>query len=197
YHVRLSFHPDQFVVINSPKKEVVENSIQDLEYHNTVAKLLNADVINIHAGGAYGDKKSALQRFKTNFNYLSSELRSRLTLENDDKIFVPSDLLPISHELKVPLVYDIHHHRCVLSGTKWDMNIDETSKLCYRTWNREPMFHLSSPLNGWSGRNKRSHHNYINVEDFPEQWKNLTPLTIDIEAKAKEDAIKKLLTEID
>ena len=65
--IRLSFHPDQFVVLSSPHPEVVANSIRELEYQARLAEAVGADVINIHAGGVYGDKPSALQRFSRCF----------------------------------------------------------------------------------------------------------------------------------
>ena len=63
--LRTTFHPDQFVVLNSPTVDVVASSIQEIEYQSEVAQWIGADVINIHAGGAYGDKAAALERFAT------------------------------------------------------------------------------------------------------------------------------------
>ncbi len=70
HDIRTSFHPDQFVVLNSPREDVVEKSIQDLEYHAEVAEWVGADVINIHGGGAYGNKGAALVTFACNVNRL-------------------------------------------------------------------------------------------------------------------------------
>ena len=69
--LRTTFHPDQFVVLNSPKPDVVEQSLQEIEYQAEVAQWIGADVINIHAGGAYGDKEAALERFAKNLARLS------------------------------------------------------------------------------------------------------------------------------
>ena len=60
-----------------------------------------------------------------------------------------------------------------------------------QTWSREPLFHLSSPLNGWGGTNVNKHHDYIDPKDFPDCWLNLD-VTVEIEAKAKELAVLKL-----
>ena len=95
HKLRTCFHPDQFVVLNSPRPDVVEKSVQELEYQGEVAEWIGADVINIHGGGAYGDKPKALADFARNLDRLSSRVRSRLTVENDDKIYTPADLLPI------------------------------------------------------------------------------------------------------
>ncbi len=185
--IRTVFHPDQFVVLNSPRADVVAKSIQDLEYHAEVAQWTHADVINIHAGGAYGDKPTALVAFARNLQRLSPAARSRLTLENDDKIFTPSDLLPLCRAEGLPLVYDVHHHRCMPD----DLTIEQATSAALTTWDREPLFHLSSPLNGWSGSLPRRHHDYIDAKDFPEVWKPLA-VTVEVEAKAKELAVARL-----
>ena len=95
HKIRTVFHPDQFVVLNSPNADVFDKAIQDLEYQAEVAEWVQADVINIHGGGAYGDKAVALETFARNLERLSPAVRLRLTVENDDKIFTPSDLLPV------------------------------------------------------------------------------------------------------
>lgn len=186
--IRLTFHPDQFVVLNSPNEEVVKRSIADLEYHGMMAQLLGADVINIHGGGAYGDKPSAIRRFAQNFCRLSKEVQDVLTVENDDKIFTPEDLLPLCCDLKIPLVYDVHHHRCHPDT----LSLPEATERALATWDREPLFHLSSPKEGWGAKNPRFHHDFIDPSDVPKEWMNLNPLTIDIEAKAKEVAVLRL-----
>ena len=187
-NIRLTFHPDQFVVLNSPKEEVVERSIADLEYNGMMAKLVGADVINIHGGGGYGDKDAAIKRFAKIFGRLSSNVQSLLTLENDDRVFTPTDLIPLCNNLNIPFVYDVHHHRCLPD----QLTIAQATKKALTTWDREPLFHISSPKEGWISRKKRLHDDFINLEDLPGEWKEIDPLTIDIEAKAKELAVIKL-----
>ncbi|HKZ39226.1 MAG TPA: hypothetical protein VJ184_16300 [Chryseolinea sp.] len=48
--------------------------------------------INIHIGGAYGDKKTALERFIKNVSRLPETAERRITIENDDKFKDPDDL---------------------------------------------------------------------------------------------------------
>jgi UV DNA damage endonuclease len=191
-NVRLGFHPDQFVVLNSPREDVVEKSIKDLLYHAFLAELLGADVINIHGGGMYGDKLEALKRLRKTISKLPSKITSRLTLENDDKCYTPSDLLPVCEEFSIPLVYDVHHHRCL----KDNLTEEEASEKAYETWNREPLFHISSPKEGWEDSKRSRHHDYIDLEDFPSFWKAMLPLTVEVEAKAKERAVIQLCNEI-
>ncbi len=190
HNIRLTFHPDQFVVLNSPDPDVVARSIQDLEYHALAAGLVGADVINIHGGGGYGDKPSALARFAENFHKLSPEARALLTVENDDKVYTPSELLPLCAELGIPLVYDVHHHRCLPDA----LTVESATEQALASWNREPLFHVSSPKDGWKGPKPEQHADFIDPEDLPECWKKIHPLTIEVEAKAKEAAVDALRT---
>jgi UV DNA damage endonuclease len=190
-NVRLSFHPDQFIVPTSPRDEVARASLAELEYHGEVAQWIGADVINLHAGGAYGDKQATLWRWPEALERLSQRVRSRLTLENDDRIFSPSELLPLCEKTGIPFVYDAHHHRCLPDG----VSEAETTARAVATWNREPLFHLSSPATGWSGKNPSPHDDMIDVRDFPNAWRPLT-LTVDVEAKAKEQAVKRLAADL-
>ncbi len=189
--LRTCFHPDQFVVLNSPRTDVVEKSVQELEYQAEVAEWIGADVINIHGGGAYGDKQKALADFARSLDRLSSRVRSRLTVENDDMTYTPADLLPICRSTGVPLVYDVHHHRCNPDG----QTVGQATRKALATWDREPMFHISSPLDGWNGPKPERHHDFIDVTDFPECWRR-KKLTVEIEAKAKEVAVAKLLADL-
>jgi UV DNA damage endonuclease len=76
-------------VMNSPRPDVVANSISELEYQCEVAEWVGADVVNIHGGGGYGNKPDALARFAQNFKRLSRRVRTRLTVENDDTTYTP------------------------------------------------------------------------------------------------------------
>ena len=191
HDIRLCFHPDQFVVLNSPREDVVDRSIAELEYQSEVAEWIQAEVVNIHGGGAYGDKPAALDAFAVNFARLSTRVKERLTVENDDVTYSPEELLPLCDKLGIPLVYDAHHHRCLPD----ELSIEEATKAALTTWNREPMFHLSSPLEGWDGPNPRRHHDYIDLLDFPDCWRDLE-ITVEVEAKAKELAVQKLHKEL-
>lgn len=185
--LRTSFHPDQFVVLNSQRPDVVEASIRELEYQAEVAEWIGADVINVHGGGAFGDKQKALAEFARNLDRLSARARSRLTVENDDRLFTPADLLPVCRATGIPLVYDVHHHRCNRDG----MTVEEATEQAISTWDREPMFHISSPIGGWHGQKSERHHDFIDIHDFPKCWNKLNT-TVEVEAKAKEVAVLKL-----
>ncbi|MSN26539.1 MAG: UV DNA damage repair endonuclease UvsE [Geobacter sp.] len=192
--IRLSFHPDQFVVLSSPHVTVVENSIRELEYQAMLAEAVGAEVINVHAGGVYGDKHLALSRFGAVFQGLSETLRSRLTVENDDISYTVRDLLPLCRELAVPLVYDVHHHRCNPDG----LTVAEATEQAAETWRtvgREQYCHISSPRNGWSSGDPKPHADYIDPVDFPDCWLG-REMTVDVEAKAKELAVVRLMQDL-
>lgn len=192
--IRLSFHPDQFVVLSSPHAAVVANSIRELEYQGLLAEAVGAEVINLHAGGVYGDKLQALQRFGEVFADLSEAVKSRLTLENDDQSYTVRDLLPVSERFSIPLVYDVHHHRCNPDR----LSIEEATHLAGETWQavgREQYCHVSSPRAGWQSGSPKPHADYIDRDDFPACWLG-QEMTVDIEAKAKELAVIRLMDDL-
>ena len=189
--LRLTFHPDQFILLSALDPEITRKSILDLEYQTEVASWVKADVINIHAGGGYGNKSEALARLATVIRALPQAARSRLTLENDDRVYTPADLLPLCRATGVPFVYDVHHHRCLPDS----LSVEAATAQAQATWNREPLFHLSTPRDGHDSKKPSPHHDFIAWPDFPEEWLGLD-LTVEVEAKAKEVAIARLRREL-
>lgn len=185
--IRLTFHPDQFILLSSPDPEITRKSIEELDYQAEVSEWTGADVINIHAGGAYGDKPAALARVARALEKLPPRVLKLLAFENDDRLYTPADLLPFCGKHGIPFIYDIHHHRCAPDK----LSEQAVTALALKTWNREPLFHVSSPKYGWEGGAPRPHHDYIDIKDFPACWRGLA-ITVEVEAKAKELAIKKL-----
>lgn len=183
--VRLSFHPDQFVVLNSERESVVAASIEEMEVQGEIAALVGADVLTLHAGSSAGGEAASLDRLERGIEALPPDARSRLALENDDRRFTPASLLPLCERLTVPLVYDVHHHRC----NPDTLSVVEATELAESTWReREPHFHISSPRDGWGAVDTRPHADYVMPDDFPEAWRGRR-ITIDVEAKAKERAV--------
>ena len=187
--IRLSFHPDQFVVLNSARAEVVRFSAEELEFQAGIAELVGADTVCLHAGSAAGGVTDAVERLERGIDLLSERVRVRLALENDDHRFAPADLLPLCRRTGVPLVYDAHHHRCHGDG----LSVEEATELAAGTWEgREPWAHISSPREGWTASNPRPHADYVDPADFPEVWLRRR-MTVDVEAKAKERAVLALM----
>lgn len=189
--IRLTFHPDQFVLLSSADPEITLKSIEELQYQSEMCDWIGADVINIHGGGGYGEKKAALDRVGRALDKLSGRLRKRLAFENDERVYTPSELLPFCKKFGVPFVYDVHHHRCLPDG----LSIERATALALKTWDREPLFHVSSPKFGWKSGRPGPHHDYIAAGDLPDCWRKLD-ITVEVEAKAKELAVKRLLRQL-
>lgn len=144
--VRISSHPGPFNKL-AGSGVTLENTIKELETHSQIFDLMKLPAshwnkINIHVGGAYGNKPETLQRFSQNFKKLSSTLQSRLTIENDDKpgLFNVQDLTYL-HELSgIPIVFDYFHHS-LHPGTHTE---EEAFLAAYKTWDVKPVFHYSS-----------------------------------------------------
>jgi UV DNA damage endonuclease len=188
--IRLSEHPDQFLVGNSLRHDVVTSTIAELEWRGALGAALGVDVICLHVGSGVPDRGQALARWEDTLARLSTKVRTRLAFENDDRAFSPADILPASLAWNIPLVYDAHHHR-VLGDS---LSVEEATELAVASWgDREPYFHLSSPRAGWDNGDARPHHDMIDVADWPQAWTAMweagLSFTVDIEAKAKERAV--------
>jgi UV DNA damage endonuclease len=183
--VRLSFHPDQFVVLNSESERVVTASIVEMEHQARVARMLGAQALTLHGGGKAGGSSTALDRLAKGIDRLSVDARELLALENDDRSFSPAELLPFCERSGVPFVYDVHHHRC----NSDEMSVAESTHRGIATWgDREPWMHISSPRDGWDVANPRLHADFIDPDDVPKEWIGKR-ITVDVEAKQKERAV--------
>lgn len=185
--IRISTHPGPFVVLTSPKQEVVKNSIADLEMHGLIFDLMGLsrtpyNKINIHCNGVYGNKQTAMDRFCANFKRLSPSVQSRLTVENDDKasMYSVKDLMYIHEQIGIPIVFDYHHHRFCTGG----LTEEEALRLAATTWKNgiTPVVHYSEPR---EGSKPQAHADYITA--LPDNY-GMT-LDVMVEAKAKEKAI--------
>ena len=192
--IRLSFHPGPFNILSSNKDYVVANSIVDLSIHGKIMDTMgmprnhNAK-INIHIGASYGDRKSAMERFCKNFNLLNDSVKSRLTIENDDRpnLFSTKDLYEgIYKNTSCPIVFDYHHHKFRNNG---DSEQDALA-MAVSTWGKIiPTCHYSESACLKEGKKKvlNAHSDYIydKIENYGHR------LDIVIEAKAKEKALMK------
>ena len=147
--VRVSAHPGPFNKL-AGEGATLKNTIKDLETHSEVFDLMNLQAspwnkINIHVGGAYGDKTETLKRFARNFHLLSENLRGRLTVENDDKggLYTVKELEPLHEMIGIPVVFDYFHHK-LHPGTQTEEEAFITACNTWRTWNVRPTFHYSS-----------------------------------------------------
>jgi UV DNA damage endonuclease len=199
---RVTTHPGQFTQLGSPRKQVIDNAVRDLEFHNELLSLLklppqqNRDAVMIlHLGGAYGDKPAAIARFKENYAKLSQGIKNRLVLENDDVVWSVHELLPLCQELNIPMVLDFHHHNIIFDETQireGTKDIMDLYPAIIETWTKKgitPKMHYSESCPDAIGRTKRRKHS-PRVMTLPP-----CPDTMDlmIEAKDKEQAVFELM----
>lgn len=195
---RLTSHPGQFNVLCSPTPRVVERCITDLSIHGTIFDWLEQPrtqqaKINIHLGGAYGDKESAMKRWCENYLKLPESVKTRITVENDDKASMYSvvDLYEgVYKQTGVPIVFDFHHHKFCTGG----LSEQDALELALSTWPTDvkPVVHYSESRSDEYEDPKikpQAHSDYI--KDKINTYGN--DVDVMIEAKAKELARAKYL----
>ncbi|MBS0350267.1 MAG: UV DNA damage repair endonuclease UvsE [Proteobacteria bacterium] len=149
-NVRISMHPDQFVVLNSPMQSVFTRSIAELVYHAEFLNLLGLNrtaKIQIHLGGVYQNKKDSMVRFCQNYQNLSAMIKERLVIENDDHLYSVQDCYRVYQQIKIPIIFDNLHHQCLNNGE----TIHQALALCSSTWEKidgKPMVDYSEQQKG-------------------------------------------------
>jgi UV DNA damage endonuclease len=163
--IRISMHPDQFTLINSPDSKIHQRSVSELLYHSKVLDCMGLDFsskVQIHIGGVYGDKNKSMARFIRRYEKLDARIRNRLVIENDDRSYSLRDCLCIFKETGIPILFDVFHHELFNSGE----TLEEAFKLFARTWRLNdgiPMVDYSSQEDGQRiGTHARS----IDIETF-------------------------------
>ena len=146
---RLTFHPGHFNVLGSPNPTVVNKTIKELNQHSEIMNIMGLsrthyNKINIHIGGAYGDKQATLDRWINNYHKLCFSTQERLTVENDDKasMFSVKELYEgIYKKIGVPIVFDFYHHKFCTGG----LTEQEALELALSTWPKGivPLTHYS------------------------------------------------------
>ena len=148
HDIRLTCHPGPFNKLCSPNEQVVLNTIKDLEINGQMMDLLCQPrspwaKINVHVGAAYNDKPTALATFCKNFDRLSDAVKSRLTVENDDKesLYSTQELYDgVFKQINIPIVHDYHHHTMCTGG----LSQHDAVALALTTWGDVvPVVHYS------------------------------------------------------
>lgn len=197
-NLRVDTHPDQFNVINSVNSKTVENTTRNLVVHSNFFEDINYNngKMVLHVGGKQDGIDLASKRFIDNFKKLPKEITSKIILENDDKSFSAMDTLNICKNLNIPMVLDLHHHKCHNNNESLLKILEDFIS----TWNNEyfpPKIHYSTPR---AHKLDRKHADYINAIEFVnflELFKTLdTNLDVMIEAKNKDLALFKLHNDI-
>ncbi len=192
--MRITFHPGPFNVLCSPNESVVEKSFNDLRKHSEIMNMMGLPEtfeypINIHVGGAYGDRIASLGRFVENWKRLPETVQKRLVIENDDKASMYS--VPLLHEhlhktIGIPITFDGHHQRCY---GRWN-EYEEDLKLALSTWKVygvRPLTHYSSSSKVYENSETKvqTHADYIyeTIPTFGEDF------DVELEAKSKDFAL--------
>ncbi len=191
--IRLSMHPGQYTVLNSPHKKVVTNAVADLLYHGQVLTTMglgSEHKIVLHIGGAYGDKPGAMGRFVSTYRTLPSSVKERLVIENDDKLYTISDVLAIGEEIGCPVVFDNLHHR--INPSAEALTDQQWIEMCAKTWNPKDgkqKIHYSQQD---SRKKPGSHSPTIALPDFLMFYDALPDKDIDIMLEVKDKNISAL-----
>ncbi|QVK17584.1 UV DNA damage repair endonuclease UvsE [Mycoplasmatota bacterium] len=187
--LRISMHPDQYTVLNSKRSEVVKFSIDYLKYHSEILEKISGQDMILHVGGVGGNKIEAIERFINQYQLLDSKIKRYLRIENDDKSFTISDVIDIYHRTGIPIVLDLHHHRCLVDKPLTNNQIDTIKK----SWSGlTPKIHISS---GKTCNKDRRHHDYITHEDCEIIKKISGKMNVDVmvEAKKKDLAVLEVM----
>ncbi|MCX8178397.1 MAG: UV DNA damage repair endonuclease UvsE [Candidatus Aenigmarchaeota archaeon] len=174
--IRISMHPDQFVLLNAKNEEIVKRSIKEIEWHCELLDSLNLDEkakVQIHVGGIYDDKENSIKRFLKTYSILPRKIKKRFVIENDDRLYSLKDCLRISKKAKIPIVFDSFHHNVLNNNESTRDAVIDASK----TWKKSDgilmVDYSSQQKNSKTGK----HSEHIDIIDF----KNFLKITKGIE----------------
>ncbi|WP_064091617.1 UV DNA damage repair endonuclease UvsE [Rossellomorea aquimaris] len=196
--MRVDFHPDHFVLLNTKDVDVLKNTFKTLKMHEALLKGMGIDPTHrcvLHVGGAYDDKEKALEQFIHNWALTPVSLQRMIMLENDDTVFSAADALYLCEKLGIPLVFDYHHH-LAYNERDWKLDWDRI----VQTWSQSPLsvkMHISSPR---SPEEFKAHGDTIDSKMFLDFLHGIKE-TVDqvdcmIEAKWKDDALFQLVEDL-
>lgn len=195
--LRVPMHPGQYTVLNSPHRSVVAAARAELQYHADFLDQLGLDQthkIILHVGGLYGDRDTSLDRFRRQFHSLPANVRSRLVLENDEHNYGTEDVLALSGNLGVPMVFDYLHH----IAREEEPPTKRLLTRIYERWSRSdgrPEVHYSTQR---AGSRVGSHADMISTKGFMQFIQLLPAVDVDVmlEAKSKDMALLSLRSKL-
>lgn len=190
--MRISFHPDQFVVINAPSKTIRQNSIKELLYQAQLLELLGMGTqhkLQIHVGGVYGDKNESIRRFILSYRELPELIKNHLVIENDDRLYTVSDCYAIHEATGIPIIFDNLHHTLNPNGE----SMRDAMERCFSTWQPErdgvPMVDYSSQQ---AEMRVGKHADHIDIEQFRQYLAESKGLDFDIMLEIKDKDVSAL-----
>ena len=187
--IRVSMHPGQYTVLNALNEAIVEQSIREITWHTHFLDALKVNSMSkvvLHIGGVYDDKVQAMERFIKNFQRLDDLVKARIVLENDEKNYTIKDVLTLSSQVHVPVVFDVLHHQ--INPPK-DQNFSDVDWICKarKTWNfttdgRQKIHYSQQKLGGKTG----AHSDTIDVDSFKTFYETIKHLDLDIMLEVKD-----------
>lgn len=211
--IRLSFHPSQYVLLNSPDPVLTQKSINDLASQADMLDRMGLGpeaVLVTHVGGVYDDREASRARWAETWKTLPEPVRRRLVLENDDLRFSAADVLWIHEATGVRLIFDYQHFWC-LNPEGLDM-VDALRRVL-ASWPKgeRPKIHFSSPrteLRTLERKNRKTgkkekvlappiwtgHADFVNPFEFARFMRDAEGLVFDVmlESKSKDLSLMKL-----
>ncbi len=193
-NLRLDMHPSAYTVLNSVNRVVVDNTINILNSYQKMYEYMGINsIVVLHVGSKVNGKRESIKRFIDNFHKLDKKVQNLIVIENDDKSFNIRNVLNLCKKINRPMVLDYHHFKINKNNEK----IEDYIEKIFSTWKTTPKIHFSSPKDK---KNKRSHHDYIDSDDFIDFLEKVKFVNRDfdvmIEAKQKDDALFRLIREL-
>jgi UV DNA damage endonuclease len=183
--IRISMHPDQFVLINAPDPGIVGRSVAELRYHAQVLDLMELDTtakIQIHVGGVYGDREGSIRRFGDNARVLPEKVLRRLVVENDDLRFPLADCLRIHGEIGLPVLFDAFHHELNNRGETLGRALD----LAGETWGKADGTTMVDYSSQEEGKRRGTHAATLDPRLFSRFLKDSLPHDMDVMLEIKD-----------
>ena len=197
---RLSFHPSPYTVLASSNDNVVTKAIKELRQHGEIMDFMGLDrttfyPINIHIGTSQPSRELAASRFCKNFLELPDSVKTRLVVENDDKLsgFSPLNLHNMVHKkIQIPITFDYHHYKC---HPDHGVSEQESLTMCVATWPTLALTHYSDSRKLFEDASCKevAHSDWIWTEEIPTYG---LEFSIELEVKMKEQALLKYRTKI-
>lgn len=183
--LRISMHPDQFTLLNSPDAEIVRRIVDELAYHVRVLDAIGLDAtakVQIHVGGVYGDRPAAMRRFAAAYRNLPAEIRARLVIENDDRQYPVADCVALHEDLGVPVLFDFFHHRLLNRGEPSRQGLEAAM----RTWRPHDGIPMTDYSSQEPGARRGAHARTLDAGDFRATLAETRPLDFDIMLEIKD-----------
>jgi UV DNA damage endonuclease len=188
---RISMHPDQFVLLNALDEGVLRRSIADLMYQVQVLDLMglgNSAKVQIHVGGVYGNKPASIDRFVKQYTMLDPAIRSRLVIENDERLYTLSDCLAVHEQTGIPVVMDSFHHALLNNGERFS----DLLKSVRQTWKGSDGIPMADYSSQEPEKRAGAHAEHIAADDFRQFLEITRPADFDIMVEIKDKEISAL-----